>query len=130
MPLDRTTAKKLLASAPGYVRSPHGEFINALVKQLEAALVAIDENSLALIRAQNATTSAQREKEEWLVAYQREKDKAAQSETAIAALKDIAADGKGASKRAVSALAAMGIEFKKPEKPAEIPSIEVETEKK
>jgi hypothetical protein len=126
MPLDRTKAKRLINAVAAYQHHPGRDIITALGDQLTAALELIDGNASALIRAQNETALKKNELTEALEAYRRVQGEKEALQPAVEALKEIAVSAKGAQKKAVEVLTALGVPV--PAKPEAAPKQEAAVE--
>lgn len=109
MPLDRVKAKRLLSTAPSYSRLPGGDFIGFMATELQEALVAVEEADRAVAREQAKYAALQREIEGDREIFRLAREKGAQFDRAVAALKDIASSQKGGKGKAEAALKELGI---------------------
>lgn len=112
MPLDRALARRRVEGArTAYSRGPHAEFIQNLANDLDQALTLVSDTDLTVMRAQGNATTLERALDEEKDAYRKLKERGAHTEAMLGLLREIAANGKGAQKKAAAFLKTIGAEM-------------------
>lgn len=123
MPLDRAKARSRVEGARNAYRiGIRADFIQLLADDLEGALNQIDQDALALGRAQNDVARFQRELDDEKTAYRKLREQSAHTETCVVVLREIAKTPKGAASKALAQLKAMGVVVDTPQPPAAVPA--------
>lgn len=123
MPLDKAKARSRVEGARNAYRiGIRADFIQLLADDLEGALNQIDQDALALGRAQNDVARFQRELDEEKTAYRKLREQSSHTETCVALLREIAKSPKGAAAKASAQLKAMGVTEVAPAAPVAVPA--------
>jgi hypothetical protein len=110
MPLDRIKARQCVEGARhAYRIGVRADFIQVMADHLEEALKVVETATYEVNTAKNDSTRIQRELDDEKTAYRKLREASVHTENCVLVLKAIAANPKGAAKKAAEQLRAMGV---------------------